>query len=289
MAKLSALQKFSYRAKQKKPTGIDCLDTILRNGPEEGDLICLASKQGGGKSTMLLQLSKHYIETYGMKVLYIDVERGVKSEILDNMGLSQYIGSQFWISNTISTYSDAQAVLDEILESNEEWGMVVIDSITQLVPTKMIEVEVESQQMALKARAMTAFIDKYRGALANKNIITFVVAQYRKNLNQSFHGASEYNTAAPMSLNHAADVILHITTSQSKERKIFACAETANGVQEVGVGATHYLWAEKNKHNVPYIKVNFPVVYGQEISNFEYLRRLIEDKKLYVRSGVSWY
>lgn len=289
MAKLSALDKFSYKRKEKKPTGIDCLDTILSNGPEEGDLICLASKQGGGKSTMLLQLSKIYMEEYGMKVAYLDVEKGVKQEILENMGLIEHIEKgNFFLSNQVNTYTDAQEVIDAILES-DGWGMLVIDSITQLVPTKMIEVEVESQQMALKARAMTAFIDKYRGALANKNIITFVVAQYRKNLNQSFHGASEYNTSAPMSLNHAADVIMHITTSQAKDRKIFTTASTANGVQEIAAGAVHYLWTEKNKHAMPFIKVNFPVVYGQEISNLEYLKRLIEDKKLYTKSGASWY
>jgi RecA/RadA recombinase len=290
MAKVSALEKFAYKQKEKKPTGIDCLDTLLKNGPEEGDLICLASKQGGGKSTMLLQLSRIYIEEYGMKVAYLDVERGVKQEILENMGLDQYIPTgQFFLTNQVSTYTDAQEVIDEILASNDKWGMLVIDSITQLVPTKMIEVEVESQQMALKARAMTAFLDKYRGALANKNIITFAIAQYRKNMNQTYYGASEYNTAAPMALNHAADVIMHITTSQAKDRKIFATANTSNGIQDIAVGATHYLWAEKNKHAIPGIKVNFPVVYGQEISNLEYLKRLIEDKKLYEKSNNSWY
>lgn len=287
--KLSALSKFAYKKKEKKPTGIDALDTMLKNGPEEGDLIVLASKQGGGKSTLFLQLSKIYIEEYGMKVAYFDVERGVKQEILENMGLDKYIESgEFFLSNQISTYTDAQEVMDEILQE-DGWGMIVIDSITQLVPTKLLEVEVESQQMAIKARAMTAFIDKYRGQLANKNIITCVVAQYRKNLNQSFYGASEYNTAAPMALNHAADVIMHITTSQAKDRKIFATCDTANGVQETAVGAVHYLWAEKNKHNMPFIKINFPVVYGQEISNLEYLKRLIEDKKLYTKSNASWY
>lgn len=290
MAKISALQKFSFQKKEKKPTGIDPLDTILKNGPEEGDLICLASKQGGGKSTMLLNLSKVYMEEYGMKVAYFDVERGVKQEILENMGLDGYLESgQFFLSNQINTYTDAEEVLEEILSSDDEWGMLVIDSITSLVPSKLIDIEVESQQMALKARAMTAFLDKYRGRLANKNIITFVIAQYRKNLNQTFYGASEYNTAAPMALNHAADVILHITTSQAKDRKIFAKANTSNGIQDVSVGAVHYLWAEKNKHAIPNIKVNFPVIYGQEISNLEYLKRLIDDKKLYTKSGISWY
>ena len=289
MAKLSALSKFAYKKKEKKPTGIDCLDTILKNGPEEGDLICLASKQGGGKSTMLLQLSRIYIEEYGMKVVYIDVERGVKQEILENMELDKYIeNGDFFLSNQISTYTEIQELLDEILET-DDYNMVVIDSLTSLVPTKLVEAEVESQQMALKARAMTAFLDKYRGKLANKNIITFAVVQYRKNLNQSYFGASEYNTAAPMSLNHAADVILHITTSQAKDRKIFSMASTSNGVQEVSTGAVHYLWAEKNKHAIPGIKVNFPVIYGQEISNLEYLKRLIDDKKLYTKSNASWF
>lgn len=287
---ISALSKFSYKKKEKKPTGIDCLDTVLKNGPEEGDFICLASKQGGGKSTMLLQLSKIYIEEYGMKVAYLDVERGVKQEILENMGLDKYLASgDFFLTNQVSTYSDAQEVLDEILASDDNWGLLVIDSITQMVPTKMIEIEVEDQQMALKARAMTAFIDKYRGALANKNIITFAVVQYRKNMKQSYPGASEYNTAAPMALNHAADVIMHITTSQAKERKIFAEAETSSGLTEIPVGAIHYLWTEKNKHAIPFIKVNFPVIYGQEISNIEYIKRLISDKKLYKRTGNSWY
>lgn len=288
--KISALKAFAYKKKEKKPTGIDPLDTLLKNGPEEGDLICIASKQGGGKSTMLLQLSKIYIEEYGMKVAYLDVERGVKQEILENMGLDKYLESgEFFLTNQVSTYSDASAVLDELIESKDNWGMLVIDSITQLVPTKMLSVDVEDQQMALKARAMTAFIDKYRGALANKNIITFAVVQYRKNLKATYPGAPEYNTAAPMSLNHAADVVMHITTSAAKDRKIFATANTSSGVQETAVGAVHVLWAEKNKHAVPFIKVNFPVIYGQEISNLEYLKRLIMDKALYTKSGPSWY
>ena len=287
-AKLSALEKFAYKRKEKRPTGIDCLDVLLKNGPEEGDLICLASKQGGGKSTMLLQLSKIYIEEYGMKVAYFDVERGVKQEILENMGLTKYIESgDFFLSNQVSTYTDMEEVLDEILASKDYWGMLVIDSITQLVPTKLIENEVESQQMALKARAMTAFIDKYRGALANKDIITWTVVQYRKNLKTGY-GEPEYNTAAPMSLNHAADVVMHITVSKANDRKIMLAGSETKDKKGTAVGAVHYLWAEKNKHAIPFIKVNFPVIYGHEISNVEYLKRLIDDKKLYT-SGGSWY
>ena len=286
--KLSALQKFAFKRKEKRPTGIDCLDTLLKNGPEEGDLLCLASKQGGGKSTMLLQLSKIYMTEYGMKVAYLDIEKGVKQEILETMGLNKYIESgQFFLTNMVNTYTEAQEVLDEILASKDNWGMIIIDSITALVPTKMLEVEVESQQMALKARAMTAFIDKYRGKLSNKNIITWMIVQYRKNLVTGY-GQPEYNTAAPMSLNHAADVVMHITVSKAADRKITRVTQMPTGVGETGVGATHYLWAEKNKHAVPFIKVNFPVIYGEEISNLEYLKRLIEDKKLYTRSG-AWY
>lgn len=289
-SKLSALEKFAYKKKEKRPTGIDCFDTITKDGPEQGDLIALASKQGGGKSTMLLQLAKNYIEQYNMKVAYLDVERGVKQEILENMGLLQYMESgDFFISNRASTYEDAQEILDDILASKDNWGLLVIDSITALVPKKLISADLEDTQMAVKARAMTAFIDKYRGALANRDIITFMVVQYRKNLKQQFAGAPEYNTAAPMTLNHAADVVLHITVSQAKDRKIFTNAEVALGVQQTAIGAIHYLWAEKNKHAVPGIKVNFPVIYGQEISNIEYLKHLIFDKKLYTKQNASWY
>lgn len=284
--KLTALSKFAYQPKQKMPTGIDPLDTILNGGPEQGDLIGIASKQGGGKSTMLLQLSKIMIEEYNLRVAYIDAERGVKQEILRNMDLEKYLGEQFFLTNMCSTYTDASAILDEILK-DPSFGLVVIDSITSLVPTKLLEKDVESQEMALKARAMTAFIDKYRGALANANIITFAVVQYRKNLNQSFYGASEYNTAAPMALNHACDVMLHITTSQAKDRALFDVRETANGKVDAKVGAVHYLWAEKNKHAIPNIKVNFPVKYGLEVSNMEYMKRLLKDKKLIERGG-SW-
>ena len=284
--KLTALSKFAYQPKQKMPTGIDPLDTILNGGPEQGDLIGVASKQGGGKSTMLLQLSKIFIDEYDLKVAYIDAERGVKQEILRNMDLEKYLGDRFYLTNMCSTYADVSEYLDAVLK-DPKFGLVVIDSITSVVPTKLLEKDVESQEMALKARAMTAFIDKYRGALANANIITFAIVQYRKNLNQTFYGASEYNTAAPMALNHACDVMLHITTSQSKERALFDVRETANGKVDTKVGAVHYLWAEKNKHAVPNIKVNFPVKYGLEVSNFEYLKRLLKDKKLRERGG-SW-
>ena len=114
--KLSALSKFSYQPKQKMPTGIDPLDTVLNGGPEQGDLIGIASKQGGGKSTMLLQLSKIIIEEYKLKVAYIDAERGVKQEILQNMDLAKYLGNQFFLTNVVSTYSDASLVIDEILK-----------------------------------------------------------------------------------------------------------------------------------------------------------------------------
>jgi recombination protein RecA len=288
MAKLTALEKFAYIHKEKLPTGIDPLDTILNNGPEQGDLIGIASKEGGGKSTMLLQLSKIYIEEYGFKVAYIDVERGVKTEILSNMGLDKHIADgNFFMTNSISTYSDISELLDEIIASPENYGMLVIDSITALVPTSMLEKDTESNEMALKARAMSRFLDKYRGALANKNIATFVVVQYRKNLSQTYPGAPEFKTASPQALMHACDVILHITTSNSKDRAIYDMAVTPDGIKETKVGATHYLWAEKNKHAMPNIKVNFPVKYGQEISNFEYLMRLLKDKGL-IKRGGSW-
>ena len=79
---------------------------------------------------------------------------------------------------------------------------------------------------------MSLLIFAYRkqNIIARKNELNYKLMKRKQELMDLQHYASEYNTAAPMALNHAADVVMHITTSQARDNKIFAKANTAAGI-----------------------------------------------------------
>ena len=71
-------------------TGIIPLDIILGGGVSDGDIITLYSAEGVGKTTICLQTVKKLIDIHGKKVLYVDIESGIRNQ-LESFKLIPYI------------------------------------------------------------------------------------------------------------------------------------------------------------------------------------------------------
>lgn len=118
---------------EKVPTGVRTLDAMLGGGLPKGKIIEISGQEGVGKTSLCLQISRHFQEvTSEGYVVYIDVEGGNSYEFLaDTYGLDP----KRTIYKRVQANDTAQQVLDflESVANEDEVILVILDSLASLV------------------------------------------------------------------------------------------------------------------------------------------------------------
>ena len=108
-----------FAGAERVSTGSVIFDLVLGGGIPRGASIGIASEPGLGKSTLFLYTAKSYIAS-GLKVLYLDYEKGVTPSLLDGLGLTKYIYSEsnptglFYILWPDS-FGDGEKIIDSLI------------------------------------------------------------------------------------------------------------------------------------------------------------------------------
>ncbi len=159
--------KFFSLTEEHMPTGVYPIDAITAGGPEKGDLIEFSSPSGVGKSTICCFIVRESLPK-GEKNCYFDVERGVKSSMLTNMGLqdkvSDKMGDQFVMFKP-QTYSQFDQMMEDAVMTHK-YDNVFLDSITMLSPSKLVGKDIElMNEIGLDARIVSALLKKWKPLL----------------------------------------------------------------------------------------------------------------------------
>jgi len=115
----------------RRPTGVIPLDIILGGGVDAGDMIEISSGPGVGKTTMLVTVMRNRCNAGG-RVLYLDVERGLKDDTLKAIGVTA--GSEPGQPFVVLSPIDYQQVEDVTSLFLEKGGVtdIVVDSATAI-------------------------------------------------------------------------------------------------------------------------------------------------------------
>lgn len=280
---------FALSKGEKISTGVLSLDIVLgEGGVDKGDLIELSSDSGVGKSTVLLHVVADMLGR-GYKCAYLDVERGVKEDILSNFGLegkeSDQVGDPFLLLSP-TTFAHAEEILDSILDTEEPYDMIVIDSFTGLLPTAKKDESVEDMQPAQFARTSSLFLQKYKPLLREYGAICWLISQLRYKLN--FLGRTQTQSAGGEALKFYPDIRLRMRHGTYRKRKEL----TVKGIEDVIYGDNAFIHAIKNRTERSHIDVDIPVIFGRGVSNNVTLRNILSNHDLIKVSGgyfkVHW-
>jgi RecA/RadA recombinase len=268
-------------------TGIIPLDVLLVGGVCDGDTIMLYGPEGCGKSTLCIQTLKNLITFHGRKVLYVDIEAGLRNQIA-TFELSSHIeAGNLKIIDRFKTVAQVEKLFEAILSKEElAYDVIVIDSITNLLDDTILTRSVTDPIMAGEAKVISAFLKKFRNLFCERGIITFLINQERANLEAKGQYDRKTKAAGCKALQYVPDVILRLRKGEAMKAK----RDTINGSkEEIEVGRMLSVSADKNRKGNPCIPIIMPLKFGVGVSNVLFLVKLLKDKKYVTNKGAYFY
>jgi RecA/RadA recombinase len=138
----------------------------------------------------------------GGTAVYADVENALNPSLKDGVDVSKFEGKNF-AHHPIRTWVHLEEIMDKYLDLAD---IIVVDSITSVLPQKILEESVESIQPGIQARMQSTFFQKYKGAVAESKTCLFLINQARV----KFDFANPSNTciagAGGFALKHYCDL-----------------------------------------------------------------------------------
>lgn len=267
-------------------TGSVVFDAMLGGGIPEGSFIVWSSGAGIGKSTGSLYICMSFC-LQGKRCLYLDFEGGVNQNQLEGIGLDRYKWDEkdnpdgtFYVFQ-VNTFADAEAFLDDLIEDID---LIVLDSVTAILPSKMKEKSVEDINPGLHARLTSAFLQKYKATSKANGTSWIMINQLRTHIR--FVGMTTEEEAGGLGLKFYSDY--RIMMKEAKNGKMKRKEETTQGIIEVPYGSINEIWCIKSRYTRPFIPLKIAMVFGKGISNIHAYRDFLDYKGCIKKSG-AWY
>jgi recombination protein RecA len=243
-------------------TGCVSLDTSIGvGGIPKGMFTQLYGPEGSGKTTVALNTAKQ-VANAGGKVLYIDVENLLNTEILTSV-----LGEDVKIENIHIMTPDFAEMAFEIAEmgiESEEFELIVIDSIGSMISKNEKEKEFDKDSMGQLPKLVGRFIKRNYYEVRTKNIAILLLNQVRDKVGE-FSKIKTFKTPGGHVLSHQSAVIIRLSKGKHLQR----------GKEKVGILTKFVI--EKNKLAPPFRSFTIPIIFGQGI---DYYSDLIDFARL---------
>lgn len=265
-------------------SGIPLLDLILSDGKgiPLGKFIEITSPSGLGKSTMLLHISNYVVNKLNRRVLYLDFEEGVTEDIMSKMNLMEaYEADKFILRNPV-TYEATESIFDATLQV-EDIDLIMVDSITSMLPSKLQESSVEDSTIGVSARLQSSLLQKYKALfkMAHKTIIW--VTQRRTAINIRRPNLTTEKSAAGKAFEFFMDARIEFRSKGKITQKVL----TMDGVSELEIGNNAAVSAFKNRcGGATGVEVIIPIIYGKGVSNVMAMGNILTGAGLVAQSGA---
>ena len=154
------------------------LDLALGGGWPRGRVVELYGPESGGKTTLALlamaSAQKEYPDKY---CLFVDLEHSLDPQIAREYG----IDLKRLIISQPDTGEEGFNIAEALIRSGTV-SVVVLDSVSALLPEKEAEGEMEDQQMGLQARLMGKALRKLTPPISEHKVTMFFINQIREKI-----------------------------------------------------------------------------------------------------------
>ncbi len=220
------------------PFGIKSLDEITGiGGVPRGRLTELYGSESSGKSSLCLALVSE-AQKLGLKCAYIDMEFSMTKELATKMGVD--MESLIYVQPV--TGEEALQITEELIESDVK--LIIVDSVSSLVPQPESESDFNQSTIGLQARLMSKAMRILTGPVKRNNVALVFVNQIRDDINKMGFGPKT-TTSGGRALRFYASLRL----------KVARKGWITKADQKVGINIICI--AEKNKVDRPQLRTEF--------------------------------
>ena len=250
-------------------TGSINLDNAIGiGGVARGRVTEIFGKESSGKTTICLSVVAN-AQKSGGKVAYIDVENALDPKYCKILGVDI---NKLYVSQP-DCGEDALTIAHRLIES-EEFSVIVIDSVSALVPRAEIEGAIGDSHMGLAARLMSQSLRMISKVIKTSNTAVIFINQTRQKIGVTWGS--------------------NVTTSGGEALKFYSSTRLQTsriGMVKNGdevIGSKIKVKVVKNKVAPPFKEAEFEIWYDRGIyRNAELLEMAIKNKVI-EKSG-SWF
>jgi recombination protein RecA len=267
-------------------TGSLTLDLALgRGGFPTGRMIEVYGPSMSGKTTICFlhiaqvqrdekakaEVNSDYSERYPV---FVDAEHAFDPKLAAEYGVD--LDRLIYINP--KTAENAIDAMDALIRSGTV-ACIVVDSVSSLVPTKIVESSIEQQTMGLLARFMSTVCQKLTGIAYAYDTTIIFINQIREKIGV-MHGNPE-TTSGGRALPFYASVRLNVRMGDKLKQK----EDIYGHIVKVKV--------TKNKVGIPFKEAAFPLIYGHgvdradEISQLAVIGGVIEQAGAWFRYKIN--
>lgn len=242
---------------------------IGTNGYPYGKIIELFGEESSGKTTLALHAVRE-CQKLGKTVVYMDLENALNVTYAKEIGVNE----ENLIISSPTDGENAFDIIKRLISLNV--GLIVVDSVSTLIPKSELEGDSSTQSMGSHARLMSKGLRIINNELSKKETIVIFINQLRQKISTFGSFGNPETTTGGNALKFIASLRIKLKRVGKIEK---------NGSY---IGIETQAEIIKNKLAAPYGKVRLEIMFSGGIQKEREVLDLASEKGIVNKSG-GWY
>jgi len=237
-------------------TSVEGYDPSKKLGLPLGKLVVLLGEEGSGKSSQAYRICG-FAQKMGYDCVWIDTEHSFSDSLADVNGVNtdELIFSDLINEDNPDTVYTAEDVIDNMLkicklnadaDRDRKIGVIVLDSVANLIPKARMEAEAGAHTVGIIARLMSENLKKLVNYAAKYGVLLVFINQMREKIGVLF--GNPETSPGGRALKHNASIVIRISKSKG-DKKV-----TRPDGTEMVIGCTANAKIVKNRFAAPHRK-----------------------------------